>query len=399
MEKKVIFVVNKIKEKNNKNNIPLLNLKRKRKKDKQNEEKTINNKRKKIKENNNNQIIEESKNLVNPETIKYFYDLTKDSQSYYSFDNTFCVFKSINNIYYLIYSNKNIIISYNIIDNKKMHTIKGSNKVNEYITNFRHYLDINNKRDLLISISAWGNNIKLWDVNNWECLCDIKKINLNGYLYSACFLNDKNNIYIITINYKKNYYDYSEPIKVYDLYGNRITEINNSKQNAFSIESYYDNNTNKNYIITGNKSCVKSYEFNGNKLYYTYSKNGNNKNEIHYCIKIYNKDKKLKLIESSTYGYIRIWDFHSGKLIKKIIINKGKKLFGICLWDDNHIFVGSENHIIKLIDIKSGKIKDLIGHENYVLTIKKFIHPKYGECLISQGYSNDQIKLFTSIKI
>ena len=377
-------------------------LKKKRQRKNQKEEKSIknNNKRKKAKK-EKEKNIEEPKKLIKPEKILYFRNLTKDSRSYYSFDNTFCLFKSIDDIYYLIYSNKNIIISYNMIDNKKMHVIKGSSKDNEYITNFRHHLDINNKRDLLISISAWGNNIKLWDISNWECLCKIKKINKTGYLYSACFLNDNNDIYIITVNFKKNdfYSDYAEPIRVYDLKGNKIKSINDSKQNAFSIESYYDDNIYTNYIITGNRSCVKSYDYNENKLYHIYSENNSNIAENHYCAIIYNKDKKLKLIESCTYGYIRIWNFDSGKLIKKIKINKGEKLFGICLWDENNIFVGSEKHIIKLIDIKSGKIKDLIGHKNHVITIKKFIHPKYGESLISQGYSTDQIKLFTSIKI
>jgi len=40
----------------------------------------------------------------------------------------------------------------------------------QYITNLRHYLNNINKRDLIISISAQSNNIKLWNLNNYECL-------------------------------------------------------------------------------------------------------------------------------------------------------------------------------------------------------------------------------------
>ena len=48
-----------------------------------------------------------------------------------------------------------------------------------------------------------------------------------------------------------------------------------------------------------------------------------------------------------------------------------------------------------MIDLKKGIIiKDLIGHKKEALTIKKFIHPKYGECLISQNHSNSNIKLW-----
>ena len=41
--------------------------------------------------------------------------------------------------------------------------------------------------------------------------------------------------------------------------------------------------------------------------------------------------------------------------------------------------------------MKNGLIvKSLIGHNNEVLTIKKIIHPKYGECLISQNWEESE---------
>ena len=140
-----------------------------------------------------------------------------------------------------------MIISFNIIENKLINKIKNCNDKDNFITNFRHYLDIKNKRDLVISISAWGNNIKLWNINNWECLCDIKNVNKNGYLYSACFLNDNGKIYIISNNYKKHYDGYCEPIRVFNLNGNIIKSIDNSNENAFSINTYYDINFKKTF--------------------------------------------------------------------------------------------------------------------------------------------------------
>ena len=86
-------------------------------------------------------------------------DLRLDSYCYIVLDNSFNVFKSIDNILYLIYTNKNnSIISYNLINNCKIIEIKNAHK--QYITNFRYYLDKKNKRDLIISISAYDNNIK-----------------------------------------------------------------------------------------------------------------------------------------------------------------------------------------------------------------------------------------------
>ena len=50
---------------------------------------------------------------------------------------------------------------------------------------------------------------------------------------------------------------------------------------------------------------------------------------------------------------------------------------------------------IKLLDLKEGSIiQNLNGHKDTVIVIQKFIHPKYGECLLSQGYGKDQIILW-----
>jgi WD40 repeat protein len=83
-----------------------------------------------------------------------------------------------------------------------------------YITNFRHYLDKNNKRDLIMSISSNDNNLKVWNVNIFQCLVNIRNINKNGFLNSACFLKDNNTIYVITSNLY--FYSY-ESITVFDL--------------------------------------------------------------------------------------------------------------------------------------------------------------------------------------
>ena len=53
-----------------------------------------------------------------------------------------------------------------------------------------------------------------------ECLLNLTNIYKSGYLYSACFLNDNNNTYIIISNCNK-YGQKCESIKVYDLYGKK----------------------------------------------------------------------------------------------------------------------------------------------------------------------------------
>ena len=350
-----------------------------------------------IKKNNlkNKEINELSNNnfsqSFSPKDLQYKKDLTKDSYSELDYDNSFTVFKSINDILYLIYTNKNKSIIFNdIIENKIIKEIKNAH--NKYITNFRYYLDKINQRDLILSISADDNNIKLWNTN-YECLLNIRNINKMGYLISATFLNYNNNIFIISSNF--NWVTKPDFIKVYDLKGYKIKEIKNFTDNILFIDIYYDIELSQNFILTGNRGYIHSYNYNKNEIYHKYEDNDNN-NQSHCSIIINDKEEIIKLIESCYDGNIRIWNFHSGELIKKIKV--ANWLYGICLWNNKYLFVGCIDKTIKIIELKRGIIiKNLEGHNNRVLTIKKIIHPKNGECLISKGWKDEQIKLWINI--
>ncbi len=345
-----------------------------------------------VKEIQNNQNIKENdlikENNKIPKNIKFVANLTEDSMAEEFLDNTFNVFKSTNNILCLVYTNSfNSIICYNLIDKKKINEIKNAHQY--HISNFRYFLDKENKRDLILSISRKEDNAKLWNINNLECLLDIINIHETDYILSACFLRHKNDNYIITINcsYPYNY----EIIKIFDFDGNKVKQISQCNYPTNFIESYYDNKLLKSYIITGCDGFVKSYDYNKNKIYHLYSDDNNN--EGHFSIIINDTEEIVKLIGSSYDGKIRVWNFHSGELMFKIIVGDNK-LYGICLWNNEYLFVGEKE--IKLIDLKNGIIvNDLIGHNSLVLTIKKIILPQYGECLLSQSWPYNQIKLWT----
>ena len=331
---------------------------------------------------------------INQKKYEYLKDLVNDSYAYFDLDNTFCVFNSIDNLIILIYANQEkSIISFNLINNQIISEIKNAHEL--YITNFRHYLDSSNKRDLLLSLSSSANNIKIWDIKYWNCLINIKNINNSRYIYSACFLKDKNKIHILTShcisNCNKNK-DKNELIKVYELNGNKIKEIKGSDYDTYFIDTYYDNNLNKNYIITGNYGYIKSYDYNNNEIYHRYCGNDNSN---HISVVINYNEKNVNLIESCFEGNIRIWDFHSGILLNEINM-RYLRLYGICLLDNNNLFVGCYDKTIKLIDIKNNNIiNTLKGHNMWVLTIKIINHKQYGKCLISQCFGLcDNIKLW-----
>ena len=356
--------------------------------------------------NNNNRNNINNRNLIfnnnmadnsGCKEIKLLKNLVNDSYSNLWRNDVFIAFKSIKNIFMLIYANeKKSIISFDIIKDKKLN--EAWNAHQEYITNFRYYLD-HNKRDLLLSISSEDNNLKLWNINiddRFECLLDIKNINKEGHLDSACFLKDNNQTFILTSNHNNNIEKIPESIKLYDFNGNKIKEINNSNEDTRFIDTYYYNILSKNYIITCTNNYSKSYDYKENKVYHKYSKDNNL--ETINSIVIDDKKEKLELIESTNDGNLKIWDFHSGELLKKINVSNDP-LREICLWDNKYLFVGCDDKTIKLIEYNKGiKIKELNGHNDKVVSIKQINIPQFGKCLLSQAAYLDSIKLWVCKK-
>ena len=322
----------------------------------------------------------------NPKDLVFLRHITVDD-SYNTYSN---IFQSIDNIFYLIYANKNnnqySIVLYKLIEDIKITEIKNAHK--ERITNIKYHLDKVNRRDLIIS-SSYDNNIKLWDINRIECLFNYEKIYDNGYIKSICFLNDNNQIYIASSNTSKNNLN---PIKIFDLNGNLMKELNNSKNNVLFIEYYNDNNNNKIYIITCNEGSVISYDYQENKLYQNYCDETQSSSIEHTCVVIHFSENILKLIESDEKGYIRIWNFHSAELINKIKICDEEEIRCLSLWNNEYILVGCYSNI-KLRDLNNGKkSKNLELYCELLYNLKKIIHPQYGECLVS--LSDNSIKLW-----
>ena len=121
--------------------------------------------------------------------------------------------------------------------------------------------------------------------------------------------------------------------------------------------------------------------------------------QIHSSAIITKREKTTKLIETALDGFIRIWDFHKGLLLKRIMVcQEGIK--GICLWDENYLCVGCDDKSIKFVGINEEKVtKILFGHRMKICCIKTINHDKYGKCLISKGWGDDFIKLWFNNEI
>jgi WD40 repeat protein len=341
------------------------------------------------------------KNLIDEKWILHF-----------GYTNKFIIFKSVHDILYLIYTNsKCSIILYNIDDNKKINEIKTAHRYN--ITDFQHFSDKKNERDLILSIHCWIYDIKLWDINKLECIYNFKgnyftdefysEFYSDAFLYTACFLNNFDNNYIIIGRSFLLMSEMEFPIEVYDFNGNLIKKIKDSIEGSDKIICYYDEILSKQFIISSYDNYVKSFYFDENKIYHKYfeksikvndddSEISDKKIDNENNIIIYKEDQMINLIDLYNEGIVRIWNFHSAELLRKINITG---IYSICLWNNKYLFLGCEDYAIRLIELKNGNIiKSFLGHEGIVNTLRKMIHPKYGECLVSQSAYKEAIKLW-----
>ena len=333
-------------------------------------------------------------NEINLEKLTYFplefyfsKDLIKENLG---LNSIFITFDSINDILTLIYVTKDYsIISYDIVQNKKLNIIKSPQKD---ICNLKHCLDNKNKRDLILSQSSY-NNIKIWNLNNYQCILNLKEMEIDYVSVSqVSFMNHKNNIYIVLSKAP-----FPSPIcKLFDLFGIQLKEIN-FESNINYITTYNDDDLTKTYIIISFSSMIKSYNYKEGKIYKFYLNIGRN---YIYNLLVINKDRIWEPTRVfANYGnYVTIWNFHTGEMLNNVYFEVN--INNICLWNNQFLIAITENintnkDIISLLEINTGILKkNLISFENCKFCmISKINHPNYGEGLLASSRDNE-IKLF-----
>ena len=326
---------------------------------------------------------------INPGNMKKKIELIKDSDNI-----NFCVFKSINNIYHLIYKNNlNYIISYDLTNSQKLSQIKFTNFDFDEI---KHFLDKINKRDLIFFYNF--DTIRIFNAADWTCMAQIKE-NINeinrrmpGVVYiikafdkrnggiNACLFENNKKNYILTSYLNSQYF------KFWELNGHKIKDIKTPNDKNIIIETYNF------FIISGNYNCCTSYNFN-TKIFKKYKviKNGNNNYKFLNLV-VY-KDKKgiLKLIAKAQQSHIDkysifIWNINSGDIINKTDFSIIQFDSGFNLWNENYLIfgVGQKFRIYNLF--KEQFTQDIQIKDN-IYYFKIINHPKFGKCIIYSDYN------------
>jgi len=321
----------------------------------------------------------------NPTNLIYKGDLCNTAHKYNSIDKVFCAFKSFLDDSYVVWGTPTYSLEFfNIEKNKIINSIKEAHM--NIIFSCRHYPDKKNKIDYIIT-SSYDRNVKIWNLKSFSYNLIVNTYN-NNYIYSVCLLfeENENKSYVIT----------SSPndfMKVWDFTGKLLDTFGLSDEGTYFIDTYHDTKNNKYYILNGNVNDVKSYSFSDRKQYKKYL---GKPQSWHMSALVYQYNEQEILIESDGNGYIRLWEFHTSNLIKSIFTYSFILLRGICLWNEQYLFAGANDHQIKLYDLINGKFVKLYKeHTSAVCTLEKIVHNKYGECLLSQGLDG-KIKIWGS---
>jgi len=320
--------------------------------------------------------------------------ITNNSSGRFDLDNQFTVFKTIDNLYLLVYFNRdNDIYCYNIIKNINKKVIKRA--FSKEIKCIKHFFDTSQNRNLIITTSR-ENKIKIFNVNkNFELILTInniekKKSGFGDYYNINCaeLFEYEKKIYIIVSNYE----DLDFKLYSFENNGQLISNVQHKKQ-INCVYFFIDKiNNNIPYIIfSGNKFYISSFCFLTLTLYKIYL----DSYKSYYNISVKIKEFKNKnLLICAAGGNVKIFDFNNANIIYNIYNKSFQSLNSISIWNDEFILAGGNDKVLHLINFKNGKyIKSLHEFNDRITTIKKLYIEEYGEYFFVHS-EDGEINLF-----
>jgi hypothetical protein len=317
--------------------------------------------------------------IVEDEKIKFEFkkDITSNAPTYCSATQMFCAFKSLKGDSLSAWVTKdNTIELYDLEKDALIKSVKDAHVKD--IHSCRHFVDIKNNKDLLITCS-YDKSIKVWDIENLEKpLIDIQNAHSNGFIFTSCILSNEK----MPENYIISGAD-DENIKIFDFNGKFLDKSVKVSDYVNLLDVYYYKREKKFCIINANSHDIRIYSFDDLKIYKTYIEK-NSSSHAHVIVYEDEKEDKVLLIDSDMKGFIHIWDFDTEECLKTIFLQT--IINGICFWNEQYIACTGRDKKIKIVDIKEAKIVRLItGHEKETISVQKVNIPKYGDCLVTHG--------------
>lgn len=335
---------------------------------------------------NNDNFIEYNKNIdykfIHNPIVKFRKNLTDKNDAY-----------GVNDVFeiYLSYKDsKQYIVSPNaynykldiftLKDSKKIKSLKGHKTL---IISVRYFINNNNYEEYLIS-SDYNRRIIIWEINNNNKIKYNINTNYKGDIYSClmCFPSYENDGFFITSTYHSSI-SKNSATKIFSLKDGKLFRcINESNDKKIVCLLEWQNMKNEKYYIiqlAESNILINSLE---NEHY---AKLNHSPESCYY----YGYIDKDFLFTASWNGYVKIWNLYTKQIFKVIITGEKSKLTYILKWNDRYSIVSDLfNKSFIIIDMKQYKVisKILSGHSHALKSIKKVLHPIYGESLLSASY-------------
>lgn len=241
------------------------------------------------------------------------------------------------------------------------------------VNRVKYYRDELRQRDILITSSA-DSSLKVWDIygNEPQLLLTVGNSN-DGNNNPICILFDNLRTYVVAGTFFK--------LKAYPMTGREPIDIDCKCKKYHIVEPfYYGKNT---YLIILSMPGVYLYNWQTKSVEKTLIDKDDT--HQHWCFSLNHKGNSIEIIEADSKGKIRIWDLFQGTL-KKTITNGGNDPwpYTMSLWNSRNLFIGDENHSIKLYDLESGNcVKEWKEHQDYINAIKKIRDFNNNEYIVS----------------
>jgi WD40 repeat protein len=237
------------------------------------------------------------------------------------------------------------------------------------------------KRDYLVSTS-FDYTCKIWDIKLGTCITNI----ISGeYIYPAMIVIDKLIPYIITVEQKG-------PMRVWNFKGSHIKDIRSCQgDNSTYINIWYDTENDKIYIINGNRTCIRLFDYHTAMLVKSFDEDSA---VLHLSASVHYINTKPYLYSTNANGQFKIWDLSNDKLFKYFSCESTDMgmLVGLLVWNDRYTIAAGRGCFV-ICDLQKGSILQVKDGSAYLCCVDKIDHPLYGESLITCGF-NGEIKIW-----
>ena len=332
-----------------------------------------------------------------PQNLKFNCDVV-NTNTPLGCNDTFEIFVSFkDNMEYLVSPNRNNynLDVINIVENKIIVSRKGHKNT---ISSIRYFINIyDNFEEYLVSADK-DNIVFVWDVTNNYIIKYKINTNYKDDIYSCLMVFNASNTganILVTSSYNSKGKEENASTKLYSMSDGEFLKyipITN-EDSVYYLLSWFNKKNSKHYII---QFCYMKITINNLLEDEIYAILVQEPEENHFCGFIEHREKTDLLYSSSNNGYINVWDLYKKELYN--VIDTGEYLLCYMIqWNEKFIIVADcNNKSFKIVDIEKNEVVKNIGgqHKKEVICVKKFIHPLFGESLLTAD-CDKTIKLWT----